>query len=121
MKKSDLELELLSHIRAVGLPEPVREYMAIPGRKFRFDFAYPDKKLLIEVQGAIWKGGEGGHSSGVGLSRDYEKNNLAILNGWKVMYFTGNTIRGGEAVAQIEEAVKSKPRLITRDNGGKDE
>jgi len=107
--KSDLELELLSHIRAVGLPEPVREYRAIPGRKFRFDFAYPDKKLLIEVNGDIWAGRRGeqsGHSSGTGLSRDYEKNNLAILNGWKVMYFTGNTIRTGEAVAQIETALK---------------
>ena len=106
--KSDLELELLSHIRAVGLPEPVREYMAIPGRRFRFDFAYPDPKikLLIEVQGAIWKGGEGGHSSGVGIMRDHEKNNLAVINGWRVMYVNGNTIRTGEAVAQIETALK---------------
>ena len=106
MNKSDLELELLSHIRAVGLPEPIREYKAIPGRKFRFDFCWEKHKLLVEVQGAIWKGGEGGHSSGVGIMRDHEKNNLAVINGYRVLYVNGNTIRSGEAVTQIEEAMK---------------
>ena len=107
MNKSELELELLSHVRAVGLPEPVREYKAIPGRKFRFDFAWVEQKLLVEVQGAIWKGGEGGHSSGVGIMRDHEKNNLAVINGYRVLYVNGNTIRSGEAVTEIETALNN--------------
>ena len=109
MTKSELELELLSYIRMVGLPEPIREYKAIPERRFRFDMAYPKYMLLIEIQGDIWAGKRGeqsGHTSGVGLLRDYEKNNLAVANGWRVLYFAGNTIRSGEAVKQIEEMLE---------------
>lgn len=108
--KSELELELLSQIRLCDLPEPEREYRAIDGRKFRWDFAWPEHKLLVEVQGDIWAGRRGeqsGHTSGVGLSRDFEKNNMAVLAGWKVLYFTGNTIRNGEAVGKIEKALNA--------------
>ena len=104
--KSDLEEALATQMKQVGLPAPVRQFKAIPGRKFKFDFAWVEQKLLAEVQGAIWKGGEGGHSSGVGIMRDHEKNNLAVINGWRVLYVNGNTIRSGEAVDMIEEAVK---------------
>ena len=105
MNKSELELELLFHLRAVGLDVPVREYRAIPGRRFRFDLAWPEKKLLVEVQGQIWK--KGGHSSGVGIMRDHEKNNLAVINGYRVLYVNGNTIRSGEAVTEIETALNN--------------
>jgi len=36
---SHLEDTLASHIKLLGLPEPIREYVAIPGRRFRWDFA----------------------------------------------------------------------------------
>jgi very-short-patch-repair endonuclease len=109
LSKSEYELELLSQIRLVGLPEPTREFKAIQGRRFKWDFAYPDKKILIEVQGDIWAGRRGeqsGHTSGTGLTRDYEKNNLAILNGWKVLYFSGEMVMSGYAVRVIEEVLK---------------
>lgn len=109
--KSELELELLSQIRLVGLPEPVREYRAIPERRFKWDFAWPDKNLMVEVQGDIWAGRRGeqsGHTSGVGLTRDYRKNNLAVAAGWRILYYTGAMIRTGEAVCGIEEALNAK-------------
>ena len=109
MNKSELELELLSNIRMVGLPEPVREYKAIPERRFRFDFAWVEQKLLVEVQGQIWK--KGGHSSGVGIMRDHEKNNLAVINGWRVMYCNSNTITSGEAINQIEKAIRDETSI----------
>ena len=105
--KRDLELELLAQIRMVGLPEPVREYKAIPGRRFRFDFAWETQRLLVEVQGAIWKP-KGGHSWGTGIMRDHEKNNLAVINGYRVIYVNGNTIASGEAINQIESALYEK-------------
>ena len=103
MNKRDLELELLAQIRMVGLPEPVREYRAIPGRRFRFDFAWVEQRLLVEVQGAIFV--KGGHSSGVGIMRDHEKNNLAVLNGWRVIYVNSKTIDSGKAIRDIETAL----------------
>ena len=104
--KRDLESELLFQIRAVGLPEPIREYAAIPGRRFRFDFAWMDECLLVEVQGAIFV--KGGHSSGVGIMRDHEKHNLATLAGWRIIYVNSATIDSGEAIAQIEKALEKE-------------
>ena len=49
MSKSDLEDTLAFQLDALGLPEPIREYPAIKGRKFRFDFAWVERKLLVEV------------------------------------------------------------------------
>ena len=48
MSASQLEAELALQIRALGLPEPIREYQAIKGRKFRFDFAWPGRKAILE-------------------------------------------------------------------------
>jgi len=49
VSKSALEAELALQIKALGLPEPVREYRAIKGRKFRFDFAWLEHRLLVEI------------------------------------------------------------------------
>ena len=47
---------------------------------------YPEEKILVEVQGGIYT--RGAHSRGVGLERDYEKLNLAQLNGFRVFQFS---------------------------------
>lgn len=51
MSASDLEQLFAFQVKAAGLPEPEREYRAIKGRKFRFDFAWVERKLLVEVNG----------------------------------------------------------------------
>ncbi len=58
------------------------EYRFLKKRKFRFDFAHPESKTAIEINGGRWF--KSGHSSGKGLFRDYEKINLAIVEGWVV-------------------------------------
>ena len=101
---SNLEDILALHIRAKRMPPPKREWIAVPGRKFRFDFAWPDLMLLVEVQGGIWT--KGGHSTGVGISRDCEKGNLATLLGWRVLHVTSEQIKAGKAIQWIEQAMK---------------
>lgn len=101
---SDLELELLSQIRMIGLPEPTLEYMAIPGRKFRYDFGWIEQKVLAEVQGGIYSYAPS-HASASGIRRDCEKANLAVAHGWRLFHFTPDMVRSGEAVRMIEEAL----------------
>ena len=66
----------------------------IGDRKWRFDYAWPDEKIAIERDGGIWKGGkgggrgQGGHSGGKGQLRDMEKQNAAMILGWRVLRFT---------------------------------
>lgn len=104
MSKSALEAELALQIRALELPEPIREYQAIKGRKFRFDFAWVDARLLVEVNGGTYT--KGAHSTGQGIARDYEKIRLGQDCGWKVYPFDGKAIKSGEAVEIIRKALE---------------
>lgn len=60
-------------------------------RLYRIDYAIPiakDGKILkiaIEQEGGIWAKGNSGHSSGVGIKRDMEKNNLLQSLGWRLI------------------------------------
>jgi very-short-patch-repair endonuclease len=107
MAKSELEETLLLLIRAEGLPEPEREYMFAKsiGRRWRLDFAYPEKRIGIEVQGGTYI--RGAHSRGTGLERDYEKYNQAQVLGWDVYQFSRKMIESGEAIETIRKALEA--------------
>lgn len=100
------ELELLFQIRAAQLPEPEREFEFIKERKYRADFAYPVLNLLIEVEGGIQ--GKGGHSSAAGITRDVEKSNAAMLNGWRLLRCTSEHVSNGQCITWIEQALEER-------------
>jgi very-short-patch-repair endonuclease len=105
--RKDVEDEFLFQIRAIGLSLPIREYRAIPLRRYRWDFAWPEErfKLLVEIQGSTWRPNTG-HTSGTGIARDYEKHNLAVLAGWRVLFFTTQDVRDGSALTVLEKTLK---------------
>lgn len=78
-------------LTALGLPEPCPEYR-FSERKFRFDFAYPEAKVAIEIEGQGPKG-LGRHQRPEGFERDLEKYNLAVVLGWRILRFTPSMIR----------------------------
>jgi hypothetical protein len=49
--KSAPEEQLALHIKATGLPAPVREFYFAKPRRFRADFAWPERMVLAEVEG----------------------------------------------------------------------
>ena len=100
---SALEETLALHIRAVGLPEPIREYKFDPKRRWRADFAWPEIMLLVEVEGGHWTGGR--HTRGAGFEADCEKYNEAALFGWRVIRVTGSHIKSGLAIQLVERAL----------------
>ena len=104
MSKSDLELEFLSQVRLAGLPEPEREYRFHPTRRWKFDFCWPSKMVAVELEGGTWTGGR--HTRPVGFEKDCEKYNEAAIMGWKVLRFTVNMVRSGEALTKTEQEVK---------------
>jgi len=100
---SQLEELLFQHIKLVGLPTPEREYRFAPPRRFRADFAYPERKLLIEVEGGVWTRGR--HTRGKGFQDDCFKYNLAVEKGFRVLRFTGEMIKDGSALGVIEKVL----------------
>ena len=103
---SDLEDLLAQHIQYAGLPTPEREYRFAPPRRYRADFAYPDRMLLIEVEGGVWV--RGAHTRGGHYNSDCEKYNLAAKLGYRVLRFTSNMIKDGSALMTIEEVLNEK-------------
>jgi very-short-patch-repair endonuclease len=103
---SQLEETLFSQITMVGLPIPQREFRFAPPRRYRADFAYPEKMLLIEVEGGIWT--NGAHVRGGHYQSDCEKGNLATILGFRVLRFTGEMIKSGVAINMIERVLNEK-------------
>ena len=86
----DYKQDMKAICEEVGIPFPEHEYTFARGRKWRFDYAWPDKRIAIEVDGGILKGGR--HTSSVsGRLRDMEKLNTAVSLGWLVL--TASTLQ----------------------------
>lgn len=100
---SHLEDTLHAQLALAGFTAFKREFRAIPGRQFRWDFAWPDDKLLIEVQGGTFARGKMGHSTGMGQNRDFEKQNLATLAGYRVLKVDDKHIRSGQALRWVQQ------------------
>lgn len=90
-RRSKHELALIEALATSGLPRPVEEHRFDEqhGRKWRFDFAWPDHKVALEVEGGVFSGGR--HVRGAGFKADCEKYNAAVMQGWRVLRFVPGT------------------------------
>jgi len=104
--KSSLEEDLAFQIKSIGLPEPEREYRFHNTRKWRFDFAWVDYRIAMEVEGGVWNGGR--HGRGSGIVKDIEKGNAAVLLGWQMLRATADMVKSGEAVKLLEQYFNSE-------------
>jgi hypothetical protein len=100
---SDLEGRFLELVRAAGLPLPEREVDVgdDDGWVGRVEFAYPERKLLIEVDGRCW------HSSLLDLEADRRRDNRLIAAGWRILRITGEQVdqRPDEVVGLLRTAL----------------
>lgn len=71
--------------------ELVHDSTFIPQRRYRGDLLHPETKTVIEIQGGIWLP-RGGHNTGIGITRDCEKNALATYHGWAVFPIVSSMI-----------------------------
>lgn len=104
MKKlSHGEETFVLHCR-VYLLHPLREFRFHPERKWRFDFAFPNKKIAVEIEGGIWSAGR--HNRGSGFMADAEKYNAAVILGWRVLRYTTEMVESGQAIAEVLEVLR---------------
>jgi hypothetical protein len=100
---SDLEDTLAWQLKLVGVPEPEREHVFAKPRRWRFDFAWPARKVALEVEGGTWV--NGAHNRGAHFESDCAKYNSAALAGWLVLRVTGAMVADGRALAFVERAL----------------
>jgi very-short-patch-repair endonuclease len=104
--ESALETALLEQMLGAGLPEPQREFVFAPPRKWRADFIFLDRKVLIECEGGLFSRGR--HLRPLGFEADARKYNEAALQGWVVLRFTAGMIKSGEALIAIHRALRKE-------------
>lgn len=73
----------------------VREFRFHPTRKFRADFAWLDKKVIMEVDGGLHV--QGGHSRGAAREYDMARDAEAMMLGWKVVRVSTKQFKNGDA------------------------
>ena len=107
-KREALELAFKMQLRAVRLLDGCEcEHKFHELRKWRFDFAWPDKQLAIEVEGGT-KYGNSRHSKGAGFDNDAEKYNTASAMGWTLFRFSSDMIKSGKAIMFVQDYFKMK-------------
>lgn len=102
-KRERWELELAHQLLAAGAPPFVREHRFAHPRRWRFDFAWPRRKLAVEVEGLTVAGGR--HQRISGYRKDLEKYNAATLAGWRVLRVSTRDVKAGTALALVLEAL----------------
>jgi len=104
---TELERSLDWQMRAVsGIPTPAAEHRFHATRKWRFDFAWPDLKVAVEIEGGTWT--RGAHSRGKHFEADCEKYNEAAIGGWTVLRVTTDMIDDGRAVTFVERMIERR-------------
>ena len=100
---SPIEEMFALHVRASKLPEPVREFVFAPPRKWRADFCWVAQKLLIELEGGVHLMGR--HQRPKGFQDDCIKYNAATLAGYRVLRFTAADVKSGAAISTVIAAL----------------
>lgn len=98
--ESALERKVWRLPTASRLPRPVRQYVLRDENAFvaRIDFAYPEARVAIEVDGYRW------HSGRRAWARDLARRNRLTELGWRVVHVTHKDVteNGEQVVRRLE-------------------
>lgn len=93
-----------------------KEYRFHPVRKWRFDYAIPEHKIALEVEGGVWT--QGRHTRPMGYLGDIEKYNTATLMGWRVLRTTPSELLSNKTISLLKSAIFNdfEPKMPQKKN-----
>lgn len=102
MAEERLSLQLLSYpnlrvVRQLHFAKSMK-------RRWRFDFAFPDFKVAVELDGVVMKRINGTwltmgrHADVKGMRADNQKGVAAIMCGWSVLHFLQDEVKPRRAI-----------------------
>jgi very-short-patch-repair endonuclease len=91
---------LAEQLKASGIVRFVREYRWHPTRRFRGDivFTLPGDKLIVEIEGAV-------HRIRGRFHGTIERNQQAVLQGWRILPVSTRQVRDGSACRLIQKVL----------------
>jgi hypothetical protein len=99
------KLEARFESRWDGLPY-VAQYRFHPSRRWRLDFAWPEKMVALEIHGGVWSGGR--HTRGGGFIADRRKMNAAVAIGWRILEWTPDDLDDAASWEQLKNLLTVK-------------
>ena len=81
------------------------EFLFMKDRKYAMDYAWPEYKLCLEVEGGIFMKGNSGHSSGTGIQRDMDKISQSAALGWRTIRVTPNDLFTEKTIKLIKKCI----------------
>jgi very-short-patch-repair endonuclease len=93
------------HCKVNGLT-PEREYLFHPTRKWRIDFAWPDRKLAVEIESSV-------HRIQSRFAADLDKYNELQKAGWTLLRYTARMVEAGKPIREVMEML-GRPRPLTK-------
>ena len=92
-------------LKNAKFPYFTREYRFHPVRKWRFDFAWPEYKIALEIEGGVWLTGKrkSRHLTGKGFTQDIIKYNEAACLGWIVIRVTPDQVKDNLALYWLDQ------------------
>jgi hypothetical protein len=106
-RESEVTIRLLGQFRGLGLEKPYLEHEFDPSRKYRADFAFKKKKILVEIEG--W-----GHVTAGRFAADLHKYNSAASLGWRLIRLTPAMVMSGESITILQAAFYPTPVFMER-------
>ncbi|MCU1394719.1 MAG: hypothetical protein JWM34_3147 [Ilumatobacteraceae bacterium] len=93
--QSGLEAKVLAEILRQQLPTPIVQFRLDlrGGGWIRFDFAWPDQRVALEVDHPFW------HAGGEASHLDKQRDRLAAMEGWSTMRVTSLDVEHGLRLA----------------------
>jgi very-short-patch-repair endonuclease len=105
MKKKGANADFIDKCRSEGLPDPVTEHRFHPVRKWRFDYAWPEHFVALEVEGGVWIAGR--HTRGSGYIGDMEKYSEAAALGWRILRVQPKDLRTQKTIDLLRRCICS--------------
>lgn len=105
MKRAMRNIDVFTQLcgKVLGF-SPIKEYRFHESRLWRFDYAFPQHLIALEVEGGVHTGGR--HIRPKGFLNDMEKYNAAAVAGWRVLRCTPSTLTTTATFELIENAMK---------------
>lgn len=102
VRSQTAELARCTAERLSQFPDCVNELMFHPTRKWRFDHAWPEYMIALEIHGGVYCGGH--HVSAEGFINDRHKMNEAALMGWHVIEVATEDVTNGNLELWLAKA-----------------
>lgn len=94
------EAEFDLHCRLELREQPTPEYMFHPTRLWRIDFAWPSRKLAVEIESSV-------HRIKSRFASDLDKYNALQLDGWTLLRFTAKMVKSGHAIDTVKQVLSA--------------